>query len=158
VDTGGGVGGGAAAGAERGGGSKVGDETGVADTTGDDFGAGAEIGDDTGTGEDTAAGALRSGGGAARGAESGGDEAIGSLGTGALSRATRGCAKRRLVTVGWIRSSTVFCEVCFSSCRLIRSTASGGTALMWFFTSECPTDWKSPTSVLWSIPRSRATS
>ena len=52
-----------------------------------------------GTGEETAAGWLRSGGGAARGAETGGCDAIGSLGTGA-SRAIRGCAKRRLVTVG----------------------------------------------------------
>ncbi len=65
---------------------------------------------------------------------------------------------RRLTTVGRMRSSTVFWEEPFSWCRLMRSTTSGDTALMWLRTSDTPSDCNRATNALLSMPKSRATS
>lgn len=67
---------------------------------------------------------------------------------------------RRLITPAPRRCSTTFLSSSplRSSLRLMRSTASGSTALIWFFTSEKPSDWNMETTSLLVKPRSRATS
>lgn len=150
---GGGAGGGGGGGAASATGGATLGSTGGGAATGDERGLGGSRRSSDGGGALTAA---TEAGIADAGAEAGGGAAEGC--EGATEDPSGFCAARRLTTVGRIRSSTTLGDFCFSRWRLTRSIASGAIALMWFFASVTPTDCRSATSALLSIPRSRATS